>query len=148
MKILYLNNISELTQHNYTANGLQRSTKTAINSRKKAINANAASCMLIINANAKVRADNTRQIFIHSYNTGAALVIVRHLILMKHGKNKSLVVPFMTAGQVGKGRGAAGEGGEGRVGSNPQARDRVLYVCVDGYPYSRWRKKGFISKWQ
>lgn len=60
--------------------------------------------MLIINANAKVRADGTR--YIHSINPWAALVIVRHLILMKHGTNKSLVVPFMTAGQVGaKGRG-------------------------------------------
>lgn len=116
--------LNELTNYNYTANGVQRSTKKAINSRKKAINVNAASCMLIINANAKVRADNTRQIFIPSYNTGvAALVIVRHLILMKHGKNKSLVVPFMTAGQTGKGRGAEGEEGGGRVGSNPQTSD-------------------------
>lgn len=86
--------------------------------------------MLIINANAKVRADNTRQIFIHSYNKGAALVIVRHLILMKHGKNKSLVVPFMTAGQVGKGRGAAGEGGEHGLGRQQPPSKAQCVVCV------------------
>lgn len=86
--------------------------------------------MLIINANAKVRADNARQIFIHSYNTGAALVIVRHLILMKHGKNKSLVVPFMTAGQVGKGRGAAGEGEGARVGRQQPPSKAQCVVCV------------------
>lgn len=99
--------------------------------------------MLIINANAKVRADTD--------GTGTALVIVRHLILMKHGKNKSLVVPFMTAGQIGKARqGRAGQGAGSRQPTPRQAMAVLLsvFVCEDEYPYSRWRKKGFISKWQ
>lgn len=56
----------------------------------------------------------------------------RLLSLMKHGKNKSLVVPFMTAGQVGKGRGAAGEGEGARVGRQqpPSKAQCVLCVCA------------------